>query len=276
MPIFQQPVSASAADGAEVTISATWSGKAAAGTNTNSIVKITDVASAMGTFSLWLDTGSKYIPIVTPHITWAELSDGTFGASLSASAATYDGVEFFITDYNINVISNGTRWLLAGGAATLVAKVGYNAAAGGGIKTAMTAVIPAGLAQAGDYWEIWQAVEKSGTSADSTTVGHYIGSTGSAATDTAITTYTGLTGADISEAQDRKIMVASATTVIDLGHNGLTPYSTKSTNSMSSAVTVASMTTNDTSLSLGLTPGATDDLDLQVGIIKFSTPSSTS
>ncbi len=106
----------------------TWAGKPAAGATgyANTVVLITDLHSRSTTGgSLWLNTSGGYILISNPvNVTWAQVSSasyfGTAGGALDA--ATWPGLRLHVTDYGLgglDIYSDGTRWRLAGGQATL-------------------------------------------------------------------------------------------------------------------------------------------------------------
>ncbi|MCP5246168.1 MAG: hypothetical protein H6937_09545 [Burkholderiales bacterium] len=265
------------ADGAKVTISSTWAGRDAPGTHTNSIIKITDIPSLNETFSLWLDTGTKHLPVTIPVINWTDLSTAAkFGASLGASAATFGDCEFFVQNYGLNgfrVRSNGTRWFCPHPIQLFsdASFSAYTAAGGAGKTDVITATIPAGLAAAGDFWELHFVVDKSANTVESTDVEVYIGSNGASASDTLVNNWTNLTGSVDCLAMMRRIAVQSATSVIDAGPSGPESYPGSTSANSSTATTITSSDTNDSKLTITLKPGATDTLTIQTAMIAFVT-----
>lgn len=105
-----------------------WANKPASGATgyANTVVLITNLHSRGTTGgSLWMNTTDGYILISQPvNVTWSQVSSaswfGTGGGALDA--ATWAGLRLHVTDYFLggaDIYSDGTRWRLAAGRATL-------------------------------------------------------------------------------------------------------------------------------------------------------------
>jgi len=247
----------------------TWATKPANGATgyVNTVVLITNLHSRGTTGgSLWMNTTDGYICVSDPvRVTWSQMSDNDwFGVGSALAPATWPGLRVRCTDYFVggaDIVSDGTRWRLAGSRATLKnpAESSFSVVAiNQTTQIVAFATWPKGLYADGDRLIVTAVGEKSGTTDTQTNKFAY--STTSTVYDsgTVILTTGALTATSDSLACVLPIERKSSTVMKLKGIATISPQPGVGATTLAADVTVTNLDTTQAYLLWTVTTGANE------------------